>query len=159
MSSFKYDETPDSIEPILAIRAWNVHKESSRYFLSSCFQYNIIWPLKTKLSALCLADDPWMSSGIKHTAPISDCDCGIYALKKAPDDSELLPWEKDSILGLAFLWGRVIEGTKGYRAQFSKPAALLKDDRKDLIENLARDYSVPVIDDLNISGIQLHFDF
>lgn len=151
-------ELPDSIEPILAVRAWNLYKDNNNYFLSSCFQYNIIWPPKTKLSALCLSDDPWMSSGIKHDAPISDCDCGIYALKKAPDEHELIPWEDNSIIGLVFMWGKVIEGTKGYRAQYSKPAALLNDKKFDKIWKLAESYEIPVVEDLNFSEISSPFN-
>lgn len=158
MSLYEQVELPDSIEPILAVRAWNLHREGRQYFLSSCFQYNIIWPHSTKLSALCLADDPWLNSGIKHTAPIQDCDCGIYALKKVPDEHELIPWEKESIVGLAFMWGKVLEGTKGYRAQYSKPAALLNDERYDIINKLAKDYSVPVVESLNISDVPSPFN-
>lgn len=158
MSLYENSELPDSIEPILAIRAWNLHREGTKYFLSSCFQYNIIWPKQTKLSALCLADDPWMISGIKHIAPIQDCDCGIYALKKAPEDQDLIPWEENSIIGLAFMWGKVLEGTKGYRAQYSKPAALLNDNRSDIISKLAENYSVPIIEDLNFSDIPSPFN-
>lgn len=157
MSLYEDTELPDSIEPILAVRAWNIYKENNKYFLSSCFQYKIIWPFETKLSAFCLADDPWGNSGIKHTAPISDCDCGIYALKKVPDEHELLPWEEDSILGLVFIWGKVIEGSKGYRAQFSKPAAILQDDRMNIVTSLSKNYSVPVVEDLNISSKFLPF--
>lgn len=159
MSLYDNTELPDSIEPILAIRGWNIYQENNKYFLSSCFQYKIIWPFKTKLSALCLANDSWMSPGIKHTAPLQDCDCGIYALKKAPDEHELLPWEEDSILGLVFIWGKILEGTKGYRAQFSKPAALLQDERSEIISSLAQNYSVPVVEDLNISADSLPFQF
>lgn len=152
-------ESPDSIQPILAIRAWNIHQENQIFYLASCYQYNLIWPISTYVAAHCTVNDPWNKSGIKHSAPILDCDCGIYALKKMPEETELLPWEKNSILGLAFLWGKIIEGTKGYRAQYSKPAALLEDDRKDIIYSIARNYSIPVVKDLNISENQLHFDF
>lgn len=158
MSLYEQVELPDSIEPILAIRAWNLQLEGSHYYLSSCFQYNIIWPRETKLSALCLADDPWMTSGIKHNAPIQDCNCGIYAIKKIPEQNELIPWEQKSIVGLVFLWGKVLEGTKGYRAQYSKPAALLNDDRSDIIATVAQDYSVPVVEDLNISDVPSPFN-
>ena len=150
-------ELPDSIEPILAVRAWNIYKDSDSYFLSSCFQYNIIWPKQSKLSALCLSEDPWLNSGIKHDAPITDCDCGIYALKKAPDEHELIPWEDNSIIGLAFIWGKVIEGTKGYRAQFSKPAALLDDNKKET-KLLARGYKIPLVNNLNFSEIDSPFN-
>lgn len=105
-----------------------------------------------------MADDPWFNAGIKHEAPIKDCDCGIYALKKSPGDDELIPWEENSIIGLTFLWGRVIEGTKGYRAQYSKPAALLKDSRYDIISNLAKLYSIPIIEDLNFFQLPPSFD-
>lgn len=149
MSLYESIELPDSIEPILAVRAWNIHREAQRYFLASCFQYNIIWPFENKLSAICLNDDPWLMSGIKHSAPLQDCDCGIYALKKSPTHDELIPWEDKSVVGLVYLWGKVLEGTKGYRAQYSKPAALLKDDRNTLITTLAESYSIPVIEDLN----------
>lgn len=157
MSLYENTELPDSIEPILAIRAWNIFRDGDQYFLSSCFQYNIIWPPKTKLSALCLNDDPWMVSGIKHTAPIKDCDCGIYALKKFPNKEELIPWDDKSIIGLAFVWGKIIEGDKGYRAQFCKPAALLENKHKE-IKILAKNYSVPVVKDLNFSDIPSPFN-
>lgn len=157
MSLYENTELPDSIEPILAIRAWNIFHDNGQYFLSSCFQYNIIWPRESKLSALCLSDDPWMSSGIKHTAPIKDCDCGIYAIKKLPNEEELIPWDDKSIIGLAYVWGKIIEGDKGYRAQFCKPAALLEDGKKET-KVLAQNYSVPLIKDLNFSEIPSPFN-
>lgn len=105
-----------------------------------------------------MADDPWFNAGIKHEAPIKDCDCGIYALKQSPDEHELIPWENDSVVGLTFLWGKIIEGTKGYRAQYSKPAALLSDSRNEIVKNLAELYAIPIIQELNFSNIPSPFN-
>lgn len=151
-------ELPDSIQPILAVRAWNIISEQDRYFLASCHQNNLIWPVSTELSAICTVNDPWGQSGIKHSAPILDCECGIYALKQMPGSAGSSPWESDSVLGLAFLWGRIIEGTLGYRAQFCKPAALLDDGRAQILNSLSETYSIPLVSDLNISRISLHFE-
>jgi hypothetical protein len=55
--------------------------------------------------------------------PIDNCQCGIYAFKtpyKLRKDNYL----NQSLLGEVWLWGKVIEYTMGFRAEYAYPKAL-----------------------------------
>ena len=83
---------------------------------------------------------------MKHDAPKQGCTCGIYALS-AEDGYEYYSYEGAMfpVWGEVSLWGRVIRGTKGYRAQHAYPKALYlahKDWR--FKTRLEEAYGVPV---------------
>ena len=96
-------------------------------------------------------------------APVKDCNCGVHALKSAAVAEHRLIDELDSQMGFGFgirfsfggyeppagrvwgavkLWGRLIEHSHGYRAEFAYPAALYCQDEK-LAAVVAALYGVP----------------
>ena len=94
------------------------------------------WPGWQRLQAVCKADKP-------HRAPAAECRCGFYAFKDVEQTRRLLlellldelrEYATDTayasrqeawlVGGRVALWGRIIEGTLGYRAEFAYPAEL-----------------------------------
>lgn len=74
-----------------------------------------------------------------HDAPHRFCACGIWAMKS---EDQLPTVYQHSVYGEVYLWGRVLEGKNGYRAQYAYPKRLWADD--DAIEELRMLYGVPV---------------
>ena len=100
---------PDSIEPIIGRRAWGLARNDGRIRL--CSARGTVWPEDEALEAACPQ---------AHTSPDEDCTCGIYAL------NESQPWPYYDFTGPGYavwgevlLWGKVVEGGKGYRAQYA----------------------------------------
>lgn len=93
---------------------------------------------------------------IEHEAPYESCSCGIYA-KSEPYKPErcaqyvtLLyggatpPFYGDTIYGSAYLWGKVIPGSSGYRAEYAYPKELTVKDAATA-ERLREKYGVEVV--------------
>lgn len=110
---------PDSAEAIVGYRQW--HSEAG--WLKS--YRTTYWPWKEPLEAEHDREDfnyrrRMVAYGgeVPHycDAPRVGCSCGIYALKN--------PDELTGVFGEVSLWGRVVQGSKGYRAQFAYPRKL-----------------------------------
>jgi len=106
---------PDSIEPVVGRRCWGLAEMADGGFLL-CSAGGTIWPSGQPLEAKCAK---------AHTAPTGGCTCGIYAL------AESEPWPYYSFEGATYpvwgevlLWGVVVEGSKGFRAQYAYAKAL-----------------------------------
>jgi hypothetical protein len=57
-----------------------------------------------------------------HRSPEPGCTCGIHAIK---DPARLARSGRSAaVVGRVAMWGRVIEHTKGYRAEFAYPSRL-----------------------------------
>jgi hypothetical protein len=72
--------------------------------------------------AHCLRHDGFSSLDQDHVVPGVDCNCGFAALNAwtvAPNNSF------GGVVGKVDLWGRIIIGDKGYRAQYAKPASFI----------------------------------
>jgi hypothetical protein len=82
-----------------------------------------------------------------HTPPQVDCTCGIYAFSQSGFLEEG-GYERQPILGEVWLWGRVIECEKGFRAQLAYPKKFYVVEStilawgRDFIEYLAYRYGV-----------------
>lgn len=74
-------------------------------------------------------------------APDENCSCGVYALSTL---EELLCHYPTDVVGEIYLWGKVVVGTSGYRAQYAYPKALYWRGRGEPPEYLS-EYGVPVI--------------
>ena len=67
-----------------------------------------------------------------HPAPALECACGIYATRK-PEAALVYLTGRDEpgvvgrVLGRVALWGLVVEGEHGWRAELAYPAALESD--------------------------------
>ncbi|MCR4340277.1 MAG: hypothetical protein NUW01_10380, partial [Gemmatimonadaceae bacterium] len=58
---------------------------------------------------------------VTHDAPHENCACGIYAATDEATPREYLPLDR-AVYGKVKLWGRVIPGSKGLRAEFAYPS-------------------------------------
>jgi hypothetical protein len=95
----------------------------------------------------------------KHSvSPHISCTCGIYALSEYPRLWEvregrrrptLKPWPFEAVNGMVKGWGKVIVGSKGFRAQYVEPIALIARPRgggwPPGIERLAETYGIEVV--------------
>jgi len=108
----------------------------------------------------------WKMARAPHPrgCPATGCECGFYALHGVPqlaDDSDSSIWEIDAqtsggrhglILGVAEGYGRVLVGTTGWRARFSRILALYAGAaisvRFPEIRSTAARYGVPLYRDL-----------
>lgn len=154
MTSFA---VPDAIEPVVGWRYWRVDKrEGLLHSLSGAGGY--LWRAKSPFEARCPVfkrtgvDGRYrFVSGMrteKHEAPGEACRCGIYAAR------DLMHLRRQMLTGLALnvvgevsLWGKLIPGSKGYRAEFAYPRNLF------VIQRTAEwDQSV-LVDALSVYGV------
>jgi hypothetical protein len=119
------DQEPElGIEPIIGWRIWFIQHEDDCSKLSAWTQKRY-WSLDEPTVAECEYRDSWLHPS---DLPVPDrlCRCGLYALK---DPTRLiaelryymaLHW----VIGQVALYGRVLEGEYGYRAERAKIIAL-----------------------------------
>lgn len=123
------------IEAVVGYRAWNVPLFGGGELQSTTRGDK--WPAYERYEASC-ASAP--CKGIQ-------CTCGIYAYKSieeaksgfGPTDSRY----SNRVYGSISLWGRVLECTNGYRAQYAYPKEIL--DTGALARQMASRYGVPMI--------------
>jgi hypothetical protein len=142
---------PTSIEPVLGWRVW--HVEPGQPCLRSWAQ-SADWPAGEKLEAGCRSAFGlrWRPKG--HGAPRNGHDCGIYACRERAEAEQLVrdldeivpPADRfPTAIGRVSLWGRVIENTGGWRAQFAYPYDLeLRGGDEELAAKLRSRYAVDV---------------
>jgi len=140
---------PDAIEPIVGWRCWSLNDQ---WRLESLIEGRDVpwrpgvrkeaecrfpamiraWPQETAegrpqetpldpelLEPRVLAEHPELS---EHEAPLESCLCGIYAAKDLETLRRVL--NGGLIVGEVYLWGKVIPGELGYRAQYAYPKSL-----------------------------------
>jgi hypothetical protein len=59
-----------------------------------------------------------------HRSPEPGCTCGVHAMKDPRRLRRSRPGKTAGVIGTVAMWGRVIEHTKGWRAEFAYPARL-----------------------------------
>ncbi len=59
-----------------------------------------------------------------HRSPEPGCTCGIHAMKDPFRLRRARPKGSAGVIGTVAMWGRVIEHTRGWRAEFAYPARL-----------------------------------
>lgn len=119
---------PDSPAPVLGYRAWAVRETRNGLRLRSLwFPTGSEWPPFRRAEARCCA--PTLPL-VRHRAPRPGHTCGLYAMKSVDDVRE---WTLDHaptggrpiVAGGVWCWGTVVEGERGYRAQYAYPASFL----------------------------------
>jgi hypothetical protein len=132
---------PDYVAPVSGWRTWRVDESGAEARLGSVVR-GTLWPVGEPLEAAC----PGVT--FSHRPPGAGCACGIHAardLAEAAFHAELPSRGGAPVaVGLATLWGRVVEGEAGWRASHANPEALILPvrgpaDRR--IERLAWDLS------------------
>lgn len=148
---------PDGVEPIVAWRYWRVDNKTG--LLRSLARDRTEWFPNTPFSARCRyerldhTDARWRlvdgSLWKPHESPGEECRCGIYGAKdlRALRSHPLFGF-RFTVAGEVLLWGKVICGELGYRAQYAYPRRLFvvlrsAERRAKAIEALAA-YGVPV---------------
>lgn len=137
---------PDTIEPIVAWRYWRLSSGDGQ--LRSLTGRHQTWAAATAFEARCRFDDvdrsEWryqMVGGFSadpHPAPHEGCTCGVYAARTLEDlRGQPLFGLSRMVVGQVALWGKVIPGQFGFRAQFAYPTRLCLFE-----ETLRRDPSV-----------------
>ena len=106
---------------VLGWRVWRVVRTGGALRLWSAV-YDEEWPAEGTFSATC-------RQGHTHAAPALDCACGVYALRDPEGLRRYLVgrddrWVVGRVLGQVELWGEVIEGEFGWRAQYARPRRL-----------------------------------
>lgn len=127
------------------LRAWRYWQTSPRRRLRSVAQRHVEWQPGKVMSAVCL--------GGGHPAPDPTCWCGVSGARDidALRDHGLCVLPGPLVVGQVDLWGRVLEESYGWRAQFARPAhiGLVAETVEDvalrrLLEDDLAAYGVPV---------------
>lgn len=113
---------PDYVEPVVGWRVWRVVRRRDAYLLASPL-INVVWPSHGALEARC---HQWI--GGRHDEPVPNvrCTCGIYAtkLQNLPESVLTQRLLRPLVVGPVYLWGRIVEGENGWRAERAYPKAL-----------------------------------
>lgn len=118
---------PDGIEPIIGWRGWRL---GVGRLWSTGVHPPALYEPGVALRAVCRR-----SAG--HAAPAEGCRCGIYAVA----EPGLIPAALGMVaIGTVKLWGKVVPGEYGWRAEYAYPDHLyvLRGHHQEL-----RDYGVP----------------
>jgi hypothetical protein len=151
---------PDYLDARTGWRVWDLAVTMSQVRLVSLV-FREEWPVRQEVVASCRLDerDPppvRLVDADGHEAPHPRCSCGIHAARSLETVLPYLTAERDPqgrppmrVLGLAALWGTVVEGSRGwcasraYPARLYVPAGLGGGRGVDLACGLA-EYGVPV---------------
>lgn len=151
-----YEDTLPSdtiIMPVEAFRIW--YKPIESLFLRS-YWIQLNWIPGQKLEAECQNHTACVCTKWEG-AHAGRCNAGIYAFKTFDQGYDLWRDQLEEMLGLdapepvqnrivfgkVYLWGKVIECTKGFRGQYAYPSGLYY--TADTTPALAQFYNVPLL--------------
>lgn len=142
-------DAPDFFEPMIGWRAWkvdaNYREGESLPLLHSVTYGDYAWEPGQPVEAVC-------PSGHKGGPPCEgNCSCGLYAAKTYKHlmgmgyPSYDAATGKFCVVGEVSLWGKIVEGTQGWRAQVGYPRKLyVPFEAWRLAKPLHDAYGVPV---------------
>ncbi len=152
--------TPDYLETVIGWRTWSWQRKQG---LRSVVKEET-WIPGQPNSAECRETFAYLGAMLKrevslrtsfadgHRAPVDWCRCGIYALR-TPADLPTKTGGDFTVVGRVRLWGHVVQGSRGWRAQFAYPDSLFlvtgsrRNSRRDLLQRALDDlerFAVPV---------------
>jgi hypothetical protein len=149
-------EAPDIAEPLVGWRYWRIDR---RGLLTSLGAGRQVWTPGEALRARCRRarldpfDERWRLvdgfSWMPHGAPDESCVCGIYAARDLDTlRSQRLFGLRYMAAGEVSLWGKVIPGEHGYRAELAYPRSIRLIASSPRRDRRARDaleaYEVPL---------------
>jgi hypothetical protein len=114
---------PDYISPVVGYRVWQWDAAGLQSLNGE------LWFARQPLSAVCRADRSGSISGLSKAThdsgelPYFNCTCGVYAARTI-EHLHKCGYRKFGVHGEVYLWGRVVEHERGWRAQFAYPKAL-----------------------------------
>lgn len=147
---------PDLVNPILGWRSWLVALDGGEPRLRSVVRSDL-WEPRRPFVAAC-AMSRGSAAFAPHTPPGSCCTCGVHAARERREAaSHLAPPSRRhgfAAIGRVALWGEVVEGERGWRAQWAYPTLLellvwrddahVEADREWMRRSLQRAYGIPV---------------
>lgn len=160
IATFVSGRIPDYIETVIGWRTWSWHE---KFGLRSVVKEETWVPGEPK-RAECRETFAYLGALLKrevslstsfadgHRVPVDWCRCGIYALRTPA----CLPTKTGgdfTVVGRVRLWGYVVQGPRGWRAQFGYPDSLFvvtgskRNSRRDVLERALDDlerFGVPV---------------
>lgn len=110
-------DIPDAIEPSVGWRAWNIIDTNEGPRVGS-INAGMVWPAGRKFEAVCR---------FPHDVPDPHCSCGVYAARTRAHLQKMgyhffdLDEDRLVIIGQVNLWGGIVPGSQGWRAQFAYP--------------------------------------
>jgi hypothetical protein len=119
-------------------RSWSLDVTSigpDRPLLRSVTHSEVVWPPREEVVARCRKTPGPTGSGRPsseaHPIPVPDCDCGLYAARTRKHLLSMSYHTYDGeldgmycVIGLVLMWGNVIPGTQGWRAEKAYPHKL-----------------------------------
>jgi hypothetical protein len=117
-----------STEPILGWRAWRLHRNEAGGLRIAPTTPRADWEPGVAMHARCsgahtrmyMVFNPELEAA--HRSPEPGCTCGLHAMK---DPARLARGSRSAgTIGRVAMWGRVIEHSKGWRAEFAYPSRL-----------------------------------
>jgi hypothetical protein len=119
-----------SVEPIEGWRAWRLRRTDDGALRIAPTTPRPDWQPGAQIHATCsgshtrlyMVFNPELQA--QHRSPEPGCTCGVHAMKQPLRLRRSRPGKKAGVIGTISMWGRVIEHTKGWRAEFAYPARL-----------------------------------
>lgn len=151
-------ELPDYANVMIGWRAWGVPIDrDGPPRLHSVSHGDYFWTPREPIEATCQRQGG-RSPGLRarnsssHEPPMEACSCGLYSAKTREHLTSMSYHKYDAerqaeyhVIGTVSLWGKVIEGTQGWRAQYGYPRELFVPfEAWALAKPLSEAYGVPV---------------
>lgn len=119
-----------SVEPIEGWRAWRLRRTDEGALRVAPTTPRPDWEPGVAIHATCsgahtreyMIYNPELAKF--HRSPEPGCTCGVHATKDPRRLRRSRPGKTAGVIGTVAMWGRVIEHTKGWRAEFAYPARL-----------------------------------
>jgi hypothetical protein len=120
--------TEHADEPILGWRLWRLHRTDADELRLAPTTPRSDWEPAVAIHATCsgahtrlyMVFNPELEA--THRSPMPGCTCGIHAMKDARRVSRSLA--PAAVIGRVAMWGRVLEHSRGWRAEFAYPSRL-----------------------------------
>ena len=149
--------------------AWGVRRKRTGPYLLKSVVSEEYWRPRQPMVADCNQTPGYLfdltHENGDHTSPDRSCKCGIYAVESLAKLMEVYEsWSSfmsrieierhAAVVGRVSLWGKVIPGEHGWRAQYAYPAHLyiVKSILGDLLNR-----SLPIYEDLQNYGVPVDF--
>jgi hypothetical protein len=130
-------EIPDAVDVAIGWRTWsisvtgNIEGEVPQMRLRSVSHSSFLWLPREAVEAKC-SRSTGKANGVDrkgHEVPDEHCSCGLYSAKTFEHLQTMSYhfYDADSgfnAVGRVKLWGKVVEGTQGWRAQYGYPETL-----------------------------------
>ncbi len=139
---------PDLTEAVEGWRTWSVKRDVPRFGLAPKLRSatnDYYWTPGRAAKAECNAG--WSGQGpcVGDELPGENCSCGFYSAKSARHllsmgyHHEYRGSDEVSVIGKVACWGKVIEGTQGWRSTYAYPVQLYVPFHADQLAQPLRD--------------------